>query len=227
VFDVSKVSTGQVTLETTIKIGETYVMGLHYDPAGDQVWVIGTDIRSFSRSWPMPLVSGWWVLIIIPFGDFRQACHWRVGRACRSLRGHFQARGYRPWWPGARRLRYPNSPVIVPVRSSLDSCLSRRWRCAHCFRSEEQAARFPCEDGRKYAPKHALSLSRSAAKLIYIFPAAAHFYWTRLDVNKLEWSNVTLDTLYPAAMVTSTRPAPRHTTHLSYFKITNNPIGVG
>jgi hypothetical protein len=54
VFDVSKVSTGQVTLETTIKIGETYVMGLHYDPAGDQVWVIGTDMRSFSRSWPIP-----------------------------------------------------------------------------------------------------------------------------------------------------------------------------
>lgn len=39
VFDVSKVSTGQVTLETTIKIGETYVMGLHYDPAGDKTSV--------------------------------------------------------------------------------------------------------------------------------------------------------------------------------------------
>lgn len=132
VFDVSKVSTGQVTLETTIKIGETYVMGLHYDPAGDQVWVIGTDMHKRA--------SGVWVELV----DLSAGTSKRV--------------------------------ATVPYGA------------------------VPAASGIGGAPTAFDQKNR-----LLVFPArtegtSPHFYWTRLDVQKLEWSNVTLDTLYPAAM---------------------------
>jgi hypothetical protein len=49
VFDVSKVSSGQVTLAKTITLVGTYVFGLHYDSAVDQVWIVATNLRSSLR----------------------------------------------------------------------------------------------------------------------------------------------------------------------------------